>query len=527
MLIRYIARIAIYIGKENRRLETILDRLELTEKEYGSRPAVDDGSVCLTYKELASAARGIGAILSGKIERKEPVAILAEKSTATLACMYGVAYAGGFYVSVNPEQPPERIRKILEVLESRIVVVDQARREQLAASGYEGAVLYLEDLYREAAENADKEGAKRLAQIRPLIKGEDPLYGVFTSGSTGNPKGIVVGHKSVLDFIGHFTQIFGITCEDIMGNQAPFDFDVSVKDLYSCMFTGAEVVLIPREFFSTPPRLLDYLCDKNVTVLVWAVSALCIVSGLKGLRYRVPEKVRIIMFSGEVMPIKHLQIWQAALPDAEYVNLYGPSEITCNCTYYRINRTFEKTEKLPIGGPFPGRTVFLMDDEGKVVTEPGVSGEICCAGESLAIGYYNNPEQTARQFIMYDLNGETQRVYKTGDLAAYGTDGELYFAGRGDFQIKHMGHRIELEEIETNFMALDGVARAVCLFDEKKNRIVCWYMGDIEPKEVRIRLKEKVPAYMVPGRINQVDDMPYNKNGKIDRAYFRTLLSAR
>lgn len=507
-------------------METILDRLELTEKEYGSRPAVDDGTVCLTYTELVTKARGIGAILSGKISLKQPVAILAEKSTATLSCMYGVVYAGGFYVSVNPEQPPERIRKILDVLESKIVVVDEARREQLTASGYTGEVLYLEQLYAQAGEISEEEAA-RLEEIRGQIKGEDPLYGVFTSGSTGNPKGIIVGHKSVIDFIGHFTQIFGITCEDILGNQAPFDFDVSVKDLYSAMFTGAEVVLIPREFFSTPPRLLDYLCDKNVTVLIWAVSALCIVSGLKGLRYRVPEKVRIIMFSGEVMPIKHLQIWQAALPQTEYVNLYGPSEITCNCTYYRINRTFEKTDKLPIGGAFPGRTVFLMDEEGKVVTEPGVSGEICCAGESLAICYYNNPEQTAKQFIMYDFGEGEQRVYKTGDLAAYGTDGELYFAGRGDFQIKHMGHRIELEEIETNFMALDGVARAVCLFDEPKNRIVCWYMGDIEPKEVRIRLKEKVPAYMVPGRINRVDDMPYNKNGKIDRAYFRTLLAAK
>ena len=258
-------------------METILDRLELTEKEYGSRPAVDDGLVCLTYKELASKARGIGGALSAQISKGEPVAIFAEKSTATLCCMYGVVYAGGFYVSVNPEQPPERVRKILDVLESRIVVVDKDRREQLTASGYTGKVLYLEELYA-GADELSEEAAERLAAIRPQIKGEDPLYGVFTSGSTGNPKGIIVGHKSVLDFIGHFTKIFGITCEDIMGNQAPFDFDVSVKDLYSCMFTGAEVVLIPREFFSTPPRLLDYLCDKNVTVLVWAVSALCIAS---------------------------------------------------------------------------------------------------------------------------------------------------------------------------------------------------------------------------------------------------------
>ena len=225
-------------------MKTILDRLEMTEKEFGTRPAVDDGVTCLNYTELAETARGIGSILADKIEKNEPVAILAEKSTATLCCMYGVVYAGGFYVSVNPEQPPERIRKILEVLESRIVVVDNERKDQLAASGYSGAVLSLETLYKDASDH--REVSPKLEKIREQMTGEDPLYGVFTSGSTGNPKGIVVAHQSVIDFIGHFTGIFGITCEDIIGNQAPFDFDVSVKDLYSALFTGAEVVLSPR-----------------------------------------------------------------------------------------------------------------------------------------------------------------------------------------------------------------------------------------------------------------------------------------
>ena len=151
-------------------LETVLDRLELTEREYGTRPAVDDGVTCLTYKEMAETARGIGCILSDRIGRKEPVAILAEKSTATLCCMYGTAYAGGFYVSVNPEQPPERIRKILEVLESKIVVVDEARREQLAASGYKGEVLYLEELYKEAGDHS-AEAAEKLAGIRAEMRG--------------------------------------------------------------------------------------------------------------------------------------------------------------------------------------------------------------------------------------------------------------------------------------------------------------------------------------------------------------------
>lgn len=505
-------------------METILDRLEETTSKYAGRPAVDDGSICISYEELMDKAQRIGAVLSEKIEVGEPVAIFAEKSTKTLAAMYGTVYAGGFYVSVNPEQPPERVKRILSVLESKLVIVDKERLEQLKETGFDGEVLSLEDLYDQAPPVDDK-AKERLAAVRGQLTGDSPLYGVFTSGSTGNPKGIVVSHRSVLDFIGHFTEIFSITSEDILANQAPFDFDVSVKDLYSALMTGAEVVLIPKEYFSTPPRLLDYLCDKKATVLIWAVSALCIVSGLKGLRYRVPEYVRTIMFSGEVMPIKHLTMWQDAMPETEFVNLYGPSEITCNCNYYRIGRRFEKTEKIPLGSAFPGRTVFLMDDEGKTVTEPGRTGEICVAGESLAIGYYNNPEQTARQFIEYTVNGKTQRVYKTGDLALLTEDGEMYFAGRGDFQIKHMGHRIELEEIESNFMALDGVERAVCLFDEPKNRIVLWYCGEVTPKDARVQLKEKVPGYMVPGRINQVEEMPLNKNGKIDRAYFRSLLS--
>ena len=539
-------------------METILDILETTEARCGDRPAVYDGQTRLTYRELGAAARRIGASLCGSVRRGEPVAILAEKSCAVLACMYGVVYAGGFYVNINPEQPPERIRKILEVLQARCVLTDAERRPQLEAAGYRGRTYSVEELFAGDADGGaagagdipaaaagagdaagDMPAAEVSAQLRAVreqMRGTDPLYGVFTSGSTGTPKGIVVSHRAVIDFIGHFTEIFGITQEDVLGNQAPFDFDVSVKDLYSALFTGAEAVLIPRTYFSTPPRLLDYLCDSRVTVLVWAVSALCLVSGLKGLRYRVPEHVRLVMFSGEVMPVKHLTMWQDALPEAAFVNLYGPSEITCNCTYCRITRRFDKTEKIPIGTAFPGRTVFLADPEAQVpedgavfgprlITQPGEAGELCVAGESLAEGYYRDPAQTARRFVRCRMaDGEVRRVYRTGDLACYGEDGLLYFAGRSDFQIKHMGHRIELEEIETNFMALDGVERAVCLFDEDRNRLVCWYTGTPAPGEVRGCLKERVPAYMIPSKIFRTEEMPLNKNGKIDRAFFRAQL---
>lgn len=182
------------------------------------------------------------------------------------------------------------------------------------------------------------------------------------------PKGVLVSHRAVLDFIGYFTELFQITDQDVIANQAPFDFDVSVKDIYSMLRTGATMVIVPTAMFSTPPVLLDYLCEKRATTLIWAVSALCLISGLKGLDYRVPDAVNKVLFSGEAMPVKHLNIWKKHLPDAFFVNLYGPTEITCNCTYYRIEREFGEQEKLPIGRPFP-------EPEGVPVSRGSVIGD--------------------------------------------------------------------------------------------------------------------------------------------------------
>ena len=190
----------------------------------------------------------------------------------------------------------------------------------------------------------DREDPIILETIRNQAIDVDPLYGIFTSGSTGTPKGVVVGHRSVLDFIDCFTELFNITEKDVIGNQAPWDFDVSVKDIYSGLKTGATVQIIPKQLFSFPTKLIDFLIEREVTTLVWAVSALCIISTLNGFEYKVPEKINKILFSGESMPVKHLNIWRKYLPDTMYVNIYGPTEITCNCTYYVVNREFQPGE---------------------------------------------------------------------------------------------------------------------------------------------------------------------------------------
>lgn len=496
-------------------MKNVLEYLEYSAERWPDKIAVDDGTVRYTYQELLQLSRKIGSVISSRVCPEQPVPVMMDKSADTLAVFMGIVQAGCFYVSVNPVQPDVRVGQILGILNAAVLVTLPEMEERLRSLGYEGCICFAEEL------KEGREEQTRLAEIREKMLDTNILYAMFTSGSTGVPKGVLVSHRAVIDFIGYFTDIFELSEQDVIANQAPFDFDVSVKDIYSAFRTGATLVIVPTALFSTPPLLLDYLCEKKATVLIWAVSALCLVSALRGLDYKVPDTVRKILFSGEAMPVKQLNIWRRHLPDAQFVNLYGPTEITCNCTYYKIEREFEEQEKIPIGRPFPNRRVFLLGEENELVTEPGVRGEICVMGTSLASGYYNNPEQTAKSFTPNPFQkNDTELMYRTGDLASYNEAGELCFGGRRDFQIKHMGHRIELEEIEIALNAVDGVERGYCVFEEARNRIAAFYVGERPKKEIRACLLEKLPSYMVPNVFQQIDRIPMTKNGKIDRGFF-------
>jgi amino acid adenylation domain-containing protein len=493
-------------------MKNVLEYLEQSAKLYPEKTAVLDPEKCVTYEELLHNARRIGSFLSEQEAPRRPVAVFMDKSVEALTAFMGIVAAGCFYISINMDQPPARIRQILETSKAGSVITLGEDRHVLKEAGYLGQCFD----YHEMVKHEIKEVALR--EIRDHSFDVDPLYCNFTSGSTGIPKGVLVSHRSVIDFMEYFPDLFHITEKDIIGNQAPFDFDVSVKDIYSTLKTGAAMVIIPKRMFSIPTLLLDYLCEQKVTTLIWAVSALCLVSQLKGFTYKVPDQIKKVLFSGEAMPVKQLNTWKKYLPDARYVNLYGPTEITCNCTYYEIDREFQADEKIPIGKPFPNEKVFLLDEEDKQVTSPGINGELCVAGTALALGYYNNPEQTKRAFVQNPLNNNyLELIYRTGDLAFYNENKELCFAGRKDFQIKHMGHRIELEEIEMAMNSYPSMERACCVFDEKRNRITAFYVGTMEGKELSEKMRSTLPSYMIPTGFHPLTELPITPNGKIDR----------
>lgn len=539
-------------------MKNVLEYLEHTAERLPDKHGVTDPDGSYTFRELEEKARRVGSYLAQRIRPGQPVGLYMSKTRESYAAMLGIVYAGCFSVFLNSEQGKLRLQKMAQTAKLPLILCDdpEKAKEVLAeeASGAgpapaeepSGAV-HPSETYtalgtrtvlcdvREALEaEIDREA---LCRIREQQTDTDPLYCNFTSGSTGMPKGVLVCHRSVIDFMNFFPDLFHIGEDDVIGCQAPFDFDVSVKDIYSSLKTGAELVLIPRKYFTVITSLLDYLDDRKVTTLIWAVSALCLVVQFRGFTYKVPSSVKRVLFSGEVMPERFLSAWMDRYPEAEFVNLYGPSEITCNCTYYRVpgqtsaedsrdasgrgDKGDGKTQTkkaLPIGRPFPNEKVFLLDEDDRLITEAGKTGEICVSGSCLALGYLNAPEATAKAFCPNPLETRwPERMYRTGDLGCYREDGQLCFSGRADFQIKLFGHRIELEEVEMALGSAPGVERGFCVFNREKNRLEGYYAGEADPRTLKGGLQKLLPQYMVPSRLHKVTEIPLNDHGKMDR----------
>lgn len=492
----------------------VLEYLENQAQRFPDKIVFGDIKEELTYRELMILAKKAGTYLSSFHLRNQPIAVITNHSVGCLIAFLGVVYSGNFYVPLDEKQPQARMKAMLTVADPKVIIVPDKKD---IPCGLENRIL----VSREELQSVEIR-EETLAGIRRNHLDTDPLYLMFTSGSTGVPKGVLVAHRSVIDLAEQFAGVFHFDAEEIFANQAPFDFDVSVKDIYSTLRNGASMFILPQSMFTTPKKLVSFLSKKRITTCIWAVSALSILAAMKVWDKGVPLQLKKILFSGEVMPIKVLNYWRKYQPQAMYVNLYGPTEITCNCTYYILDREFGLRETIPIGQAFGNTQILLLDNAGK---EPpkGELGEICVKGSCLALGYYNNREATEKVFCQNPGNRMfSDRIYHTGDYGRYNEEGMLEFIARRDWQIKHMGHRIELTEIENAGNSVAWMDACCCLYDEAKGKIVMVYQAKEACDSLAVlELQKMLPKYMCPNRLVWLPKMPRNQRGKIDRVFLK------
>lgn len=496
----------------------VLEYLESAKEKFPEKCAFADADRTLSYRQVEDISKRIGSGILSKGVKKGAIVVLANRNLESLLAFLGIVYAGSFYVPVDRNLPEKRIETILQITAPECIVVQKKDKPVAEKLGFRGKILVLEELMESdiAWENLQK--------VRNVHLSTHPLYVMFTSGSTGVPKGVVVSHGSVIDLAEQFTNTFGFTQEEVFANQAPFDFDVSVKDIYLTLKNGASMYVVPKSMFVMPKKLIGYLEENKITTIIWAASAISVVCAFKGLEKVKLTSLKRVMFSGEVLPVKVLNYWKEHMPNTTFVNLYGPTEITCNCTYYVVDRPFEVEDILPIGKAFKNTGILLLGEDNKEV-KPGETGEICVLGSSLALGYYNNQEATKKAFCQNPLhNLYFDRIYKTGDMGYYNERNELVFASRKDHQIKHMGHRIELAEIEANVNAIDFIRKCCCIYNKEQEKIVLFYESE-KPKDVELikRLQEKLPKYMCPNKMHWMEQIPMNTHEKMDRVKLREL----
>lgn len=489
--------------------------LDFAAQSYGGKIAFSDAYGEISFSDLHTKSRTLATNLMAQVitGRTLPIMVYLPKSINSIVSFMGSMYAGSPYVPMDYAVPTARFTATAKNLCPTAVITDDEGRDKLKDTGIDIPILLYSDLIQGEPDNSAID--KTLNTATDL----DAAYIMYTSGSTGTPKGVTISHRAVLDYTKWLTDTFPIEQNSIIGMQSAFHFDNSVFDMFATLYTGCKTVIIPEVLFMYPEKLFDFLEEESVSIIFWVPTVMISVANSGILSQKKLSKLKLILFAGEVMPIRQLNLWIESYPDCEFVNMYGPTESTDIVLYYVVNRKFSPGETLPIGIPCANMKALIFNSDGKLCNT-NEQGELYIGGTGIASGYWNSPEITKKAFVQNPLNNKYRdRLYRTGDLVYRADDGNIMFIGRADSQIKLRGNRIELGDIEAASASMDGIKNCCSMFSAETEEIYLFLETDTEiiQRKFNMALKKVLPSYMIPQKIISMPSFPHTPSGKIDR----------
>ncbi|KFF24557.1 AMP-binding protein [Chryseobacterium vrystaatense] len=490
---------------------------------FPDKTAVVENENKISFKNLYERTVLLGKIL---LEKKDilnkPVAVYLPKSIHCVTADLGIMFSGNAYLNLDVKSPSQRVSAILNLVEPEFIVTTNAFKKNIEGIYQESKLILIDELDFGQSLDYHKEGEVLFNRLENSSIDTDMSCIINTSGSTGVPKSVALNHRSFIDFIEISKDIFKFSDDEIIGSLSPVIFDIYSYELCMLMAHSSTLVVLPEHLAAFPIKILEVLEKEKVSFIFWVPTIMVNIANMDLLKAIDLSSLKLVWFAGEVFPTKQFNYWYKSLPQTKFANLYGPIEITLDCTYYIIDREFRDDEPLPIGFPYRNTDVLIITEDNKKA-EQGEEGELCVRGSSLALGYYNAPEKTAAAFVNNPLNTHyPETIYRTGDVVSMNEKGEIIFKGRKDTLIKHQGYRIELGEIEHIVVnTLKLVRNACCVYDRQSKEIVLIYENDteVEPNIFRKEILNVLPKYMIPTVYNFLKEMPRNPNGKIDRAF--------
>nr|WP_315149728.1 amino acid adenylation domain-containing protein [uncultured Flavobacterium sp.] len=504
--------------------KNILEFFLKTVQKTPLKCAVIEGPNSISFEELDRKSKLLAQLIIEKNDcLNQPIAVFLPKTIDSVISDIAITYSGNIYMNLDIKTPAERIKNIVELIQPQFIITNTENSSLINAIGAEDLIINIDEIDFDASADT-----KFLLDRMERLIDTDPLCIINTSGSTGTPKGVVLNHKSFIDFTEWSLDTFTFTEQEIIGSLSPLVFDIYSFELCMLMAKGSTLVLIPDSLSAFPIKILNLLEEHKVTFLFWVPTIMVNIANMNLLESINLPSLSTVWFAGEVFPTKQFNYWKRQLPQTLFANLYGPIEITLDCTYFIVNRAISDDEPLPIGIPCRNTDILILNDADLPI-QGGEEGELCVRGTSLAMGYYNNPEKTAEAFVQNPLNTSyPEIIYRTGDIVSLNSLGEIVFKGRKDSLVKHLGYRIELGEIEHVIVNTLKLAKNGCVvYNSSKKEITLFYESEtaIPAALFRKQITTILPKYMVPTVYIKMEELPRNTNGKIDRLKLKNLVN--